>query len=382
MYFTTLLIKNLLRRKTRTLLTAVGVAIAVGATVALLGISDGFERSMAVSLEFRGTDVIVTASNVLDQLSSDLDESVGPAIESVRGVAEAAPGLIEIVAYSTETTDLSLLLQGWRPGSFLFNDLEIVAGRTLKPDDRRKAMLGATLAKNIGRRVGEAITLQQTEFEIVGVYRSLSVFENGAVTMPLAELQEVMFREGSVTGFNVVTDPDAADVDVDAICAAINALKDPAGRSLGLSAMPTKEYVSQSAHIRMAHGMAWMTSLIAVLVGTIGTLNTMIMSVIERVREISILRAIGWRKSRVVRMIVGEALLISLLGALLGALTAAALTRWLSSLPAASNFMEGSIASSVYLKGFVLALAVGLIGGLYPAYRASRLLPAEGLRHD
>jgi putative ABC transport system permease protein len=200
--------------------------------------------------------------------------------------------------------------------------------------------------------------------------------------MPLSQLQDAMLREGSVTGFNVILDSGLNDADDDDICGTISELTDENGRSLGRSAMPTKEYVSQSAHIRMAHGMAWVTSIIAVVVGAIGTLNTMIMSVVERVREISILRAIGWRKSRVVRMIVGEALLISVLGALFGAAAAAILTRWLSNQPAASGFLEGSLAPAVYGQGFVLALAVGLIGGLYPAFRAARLLPAEGLRHD
>jgi putative ABC transport system permease protein len=381
MRFTTLLFKNLLRRKTRTLLTAFGVAIAVGATVSLLGISEGFERSMVQSLELRGTDIIVTASNVLDQLSSDLDESYGERMLAIPGVKNVAAGLLEVVAYSTESTDISLLLQGWAPGSFLFEDLEMVEGRAFTADDRRKLMIGSTLAKNLGRGVGDKLSLQDAEFEIVGVYHSLSVFENGAATMPLAELQEIMLREGSVTGFNVIVDP-AAEGRVDEICAEITALKDDKGRSLGLSAMPTKEYVNQSAHIRMAHGMAWVTSIIAVVVGAIGTLNTMIMSVVERVREISILRAIGWRKSRVVRMIVGESLMISVVGAIVGALAAWALTRWLSAQPMASAFMEGSIAPSVFGWGFLLALLVGLIGGLYPAFRAARLLPAEGLRHD
>ncbi len=219
MRFTTLLIKNLLRRKTRTLLTAFGVAIAVGATVSLLGISDGIERSMELSLGFRGTDIIVTASNVLDQLSSDLDEANADRIKAVPGVEKIAPGLLEVVAYSTKSTDISMLLQGWVPGSFLFDDLEMVQGRPFTAADHRKVMIGATLAKNIGRGVGDSIVLQRVDFEIVGVYRSLSVFENGAVTMPLSELQEIMLRRGSVTGFNVVLDSQHADADVDAVCA-------------------------------------------------------------------------------------------------------------------------------------------------------------------
>jgi putative ABC transport system permease protein len=379
--FSTLLLKNLLRRKTRSLLTACGVAIAVAATVSLLGISDGFERSMAFSLEFRGTDIIVTAASVIDQLSSDLDESYGKRIAALPGVSKVAPGMLEVMAYSAKSTDVSLLLQGWVPGSFLFDDLQILQGRTLRQDDRRKALVGDTLAKNLGFKLGDRLKLQDTDFEVVGVYHSLSVFENGAVTLPLSELQETMLREGRVTGFSVILDP-AISADVHQVCDQIVALKDEKGRSLGLSAMPTKEYVSQSAHIKMAHGMAWVTSIIAVAVGGIGTLNTMIMSVVERVREISVLRAIGWRKSRVIRMIVGESLMISLVGAAAGALAAAALTWWLSTQPTASIFMEGSIAPVVYLKGLVLAVLVGLIGGFYPAVRASRLLPAEGLRHE
>lgn len=380
--FTTFLLKNLLRRKVRTLLTTVGVAIAVGATVALVGISDGFERSMEQSLAFRGTDIIVTASNVLDQLSSDLDASFADRIAALPEVDKVAPGLLEVVAYSTDTTDISMLLQGWIPGSFLFDDLEMTEGRTLTADDQNAVILGATLAENIGKGEGDRMIIQRQECDIVGVYRSLSVFENGAVTMPLETLQRLMLRDGSVTGFNVVLRTGGEPVDVDAVCRRIDAMADESGQSLGLSAMPTKQYVSQSAHIRLTHGMAWVTSLIAIVVGAVGTLNTMLMSVMERVREISILRAIGWRKSRVIRMIFGESLLICLVGAVIGVAAAIGFAKWLSTVPAASSFLEGSIAASVIGKGFLLALAVGLVGGLYPAYRASRLLPSEGLRHD
>ena len=381
MRFSTFLLKNLLRRKTRTLLAACGVAISVGAAVALLGITDGFERSMVDSFQFRGTDIIVTASNVLDQLSSELEQSFGDRILELPGVDKVAPGLLEVIAYSTDYSDLSVLLQGWVPGSFLFDDLELLEGRFFTSDDHRALLLGETLARNIERGVGDTIVVQREEFEVVGIYRSLSVFENGAITLSLAELQEILLHDKSVTGFNVVVAQQGGP-EIDEICKNIASLTDANGRSLGLSAMPTKEYVSQSAHIRMAHGMAWMTSIIAILVGTVGTLNTMIMSVVERIREISILRAIGWRKSRVVRMIVGESLLISVAGAVVGAVLAVLLTRFLSRLPAASNFLEGSIAPVVFAKGFALALLVGLVGGVYPAIRAARLLPSEGLRHD
>ena len=135
-------------------------------------------------------------------------------------------------------------------------------------------------------------------------------------------------------------------------------------------------------HIQVSRAMAWMTSIVAVLIGGIGMLNTMLMSVMERVREIGILRAVGWRKSRVVGMVLGEALVLSLIGAFFGILGAVLLTRFLATLPRVNGFLTGEIAPSVMLQGLGIAIIVGLLGGLYPAWRAARLLPTEAVRHE
>ena len=154
------------------------------------------------------------------------------------------------------------------------------------------------------------------------------------------------------------------------------------GRLVSLSAMPAKDFVKSSFQIKIAHAMAWITSAIAIIVGSIGVFNTMIMSVVERVREISILRAIGWKKSRVVRMILGEALILSLVGAALGIVGAVLLVHWLTNLPAVAGFIAGTIADVVLAQGGAVGLGRRLLGGAYPAWRATQLLPSEGLRHE
>ncbi len=384
MWFSTFLLKNLLRRKTRTLLTSCGVAVAVGTTIALLGLSDSFERGTLNDLQQRGIDIIVIEKGVLDQLSSDLQESAGEQIRAIPGVVAVEPAMVELVGYSDPNTGntINVLLQGWRPESFQFHEFEIIEGRHLRPTDERGILLGSTLADNVKKGAGDTFVLNEEELEVVGVYRSFSAFESGGAVMPLSALQAMSFREGRATGFSVIMQHGSDAPDADEVAEQINQLKDNEGRSFNLHARPSKEYSEESFHIKMAHAMALMTSFIAVFVGAIGMLNTMIMSVVERVREISILRAIGWRKSRVVSMILGESLILSVLGGALGAVGAVALVSLLTKLPTVAGFMTGEIAPVVIAKGLLLALAVGVLGGAFPAYRAAQLLPSEGLRSE
>jgi putative ABC transport system permease protein len=145
--------------------------------------------------------------------------------------------------------------------------------------------------------------------------------------------------------------------------------------------MPGKEYADTASELKLARSAAWLTSTVALIVGAIGTLNTMVMSVFERVQEIGVLRAIGWKKSRVMRWILLESLLLALVGAILGTLIGAASTRFLSTLPIATRLISGEIEPTIVAQGFAIALFVGLLGGAYPAYRAARFLPTEALRH-
>ena len=121
---------------------------------------------------------------------------------------------------------------------------------------------------------------------------------------------------------------------------------------------------------------------LGLLIGVIGMLNTMVMSVVERTQEIGILRAVGWPPGRVVRMILGESLLLGLAAAAVGTAGAVAVSYALTQFPQVNGFVEGGIAPTVVAEGLGITLAIGLLGGLYPAVRAARLLPTEAIRHD
>jgi putative ABC transport system permease protein len=192
---------------------------------------------------------------------------------------------------------------------------------------------------------------------------------------PLRSLQRLMLREGEVTMFGVVAqdrDPETLKGIAEAISAS-----DPK-----LEAQVADEMAKRSTEIRVARSFAWLTSMIALAIGSIGMLNTMMMAVFERTREIAMLRAIGWKRRRVIAMILGEATLLSIAGSILGIMLAVILVRFLANLPASGRLVEGDVSPSVMLQGLVLAVLLGLIGGLYPAWSAAKLPPVEGLRHD
>jgi putative ABC transport system permease protein len=117
-------------------------------------------------------------------------------------------------------------------------------------------------------------------------------------------------------------------------------------------------------------------------VGGIGMMNTVFMSVFERTREIGVLRALGWRRTRVLGMIVREAILLGGLGGLAGILLGIGLGRLLLMIPLMGAMLEPRYSPELMLRALVLALVLGAIASLYPAWWASRLDPLEALRYE
>lgn len=382
MYFVTFVFKSLLQRKLRSALTCVGVAVAVAAVVALVGVSRGFERSFGQLYERRGVDLVVLRAGIAERLTSNVDERIGARLQVMPGVRAVTSVLLDIVSFENSSF-IGVPVQGWPVDSFMFDDLKILTGRRLHAGDTKVVMLGGVLANNLDKRVGDTIEIEGEECKIVGTFESFNVFENGSAVVLLGDLQRLMDRRQQVTGFMIVLDntPDK-EAQLAALRTEIQAMTDARGRPLHLAAMATQDHVRTTLEIRVTHSMAWLTSAIALFIGTIGMINTMLMSVFERTQEIGILRALGWKKMRVLRMILLESLTLSMVGAVLGVAGGILLTQLLIMLPDAGGLVSGDIDATVIAQSIGIALLVGLFGGLYPAFRAARLLPTEAMRHE
>ncbi len=385
MYFVTFILKNQTRRPARTALTVIGLTVALGSTIALLAISDNVTRGVDESYVRRGIDLVVTAAGKTDQLSSDFSEKLVDEARRIPGVRDVSPAMVELIELTRESgSSMNVLVQGWRSDSVGFEGITILSGRRLQAGDQGKVMLGVTIAENLGKTVGDTVTIQGEPFEVIGVIRSFVVFENGSATMLLDEVQRMMGRIGRVTGFTIRVEKSSPDAtaEVEAVRQAVSALHDPKDPTVRLAAQTTQNYVDTMAHLKMVRAMTWMVSLIALLVGVFSMLNTMIMSVFERVQEIGILRAVGWSRTRLVAMVLGESVCLGLAAAVLGIAGAFALTYLLTLSPKVNGFIEGGVSPFVMAEGVGLTILIGLVGGAYPAWRAASLLPTEAIRHD
>ena len=383
MHFVDFVLRNLLRRRVRTALTVVGVSVAIAAVVALLSITGGFERSTKDAYDTHGVDLVVVRAGVSERETSTLDEALADRLQNLPGVDKVTMGLWEDVEF--ESLESPRRLNGWPHDCFFYDSLTILpGGRTLTPNDSHAVLLGKTLAGALGKKAGDEVVIESNKFNVVGIYESGSMVDNNAAYVLLPDLQALMQRKGEVSEFDIALRKDIADREAAMLKLRneIENLKSEDGKKVGLAAQATEDFVRSGNQIRLAHAMAWVTSAIALIVGSIGMLNTMIVSVLERTQEIGILRAIGWRKTRIMKMILVESFTLSFAGAIFGILLAYVLIRVLAGFPIAQGFVRGDITMQVVLMAYLISVLLGLVGGAYPALRGASLPPTEALRYE
>ena len=146
--------------------------------------------------------------------------------------------------------------------------------------------------------------------------------------------------------------------------------------------MPMRDFVASDTEMGLLVGMAKGTSAIAIFLSSLGVLNTMLMSVTERTRELGILRAIGWSRSLIVRMILGESLMLCVAGVVLGTAFAWVSVLILATCPFTRTLVPPGLSLTAVVVGAAVGVLAGIAGAAYPAYRATGVDPTEALRYE
>ena len=203
MRFLSLVLRNVLQRRLRSLLTICGVATAVAAVVALVGIARNYERAQREAYEAGGVDLMVVRAGSIQRISSVLDAQLEQRIRLLPGVVQASAGLMDVVSFPDR--DLyGVIVQGLRTDSKTVLGLEMVSGRRVTDGDERSIMLGSLLAQTLDKTAGDSLEVMEgSAFRIVGVFRSQNLLDNNSIIMPLEQLQSLMARAGEATFFAV-----------------------------------------------------------------------------------------------------------------------------------------------------------------------------------
>ena len=369
MSFVTVVIRGLTRRRTRTTLTLLGISIGIAAVVALVGLSRGLNKSWAVGMKARGTDVVV--SNMTSSLvPKPFNATVRDQIAHLPRIAATCALLVDLM--SVENTEM-IMVSGREWGGFAWGNLKLVSGRMPNDAQEKAVVLGRTAADVLKKKVGDPIQIETAELKVVGIVDGNAWVENGSVILSLPLLQEITGDQDRINVIDVRLKPGTSRPDVQRLCEQIDQLI-PEARAIVAS-----ENLNQSEISRIVGAMSWSTSLLAVLVGVLGVMNTMLMNVFERTPEICVLLALGWKRRRIVELVLWESAILGLLGGIIGVFIGVLGVRLLGATPSIRGLLEPDIGMRLLAVSVAIAIVVGVVSGLYPAWRSSKVTPSQAL---
>jgi len=396
-------IDAILANRMRSILTMLGVIIGVASVIALMAIGNGFSEDITGEITSIGTNLInISTDNdgsggypalSLNDVNALADQQMVPSVNEVTARIDGN----RVVVYGGES--MNTTISGVLANYLSMNNLdEFQLGDGLTQNDldtyARVAVMGAGVASDLfGTEfpIGEQIRVNGVSYEVVGVLEEsgggLAGNTDNTVYVPLTTAQSRIYTDRTRSGEKIVTAITAQAASTEEVESAINevtsVLRDRHGINYGddddftifdqASLLDTVNSIVGSLTAFLGAIAA-----ISLLVGGIGIMNIMLVSVTERTREIGIRKAIGALRRDILSQFLLESMVLSLLGGLLGILLG-----WGISIVAGNIFdltMSVDLGTILLSAGF--AAAVGLIFGIYPAWRASNLRPIEALRYE
>jgi len=389
----------------RSLLTLLGIVIGASTVVAMMGLVEGFRLRVNSDLEGLGAGSFqvqkwpVTFGHV-DRAKynrrRDLTREQGEALRSLPHVAHVSieayhNGRPEKIATRERATRPNVSVGGGNPDYQYANAVTIAEGRFFNDVDVTMGGLVAVIGADVAdllfpgeSPVGKEIRLRSTPFTVVGVAErrgaTLGQSQDNWVIVPIDPYNRVT---GRVTNHNIAiqaTSPEDAGKAQDEVVARLRSLRGLRGIEENDFEIYSNETLTGTfnSFAAVVAAATFAVTLLALVVGGIGVMNIMLVSVAERTREIGVRMALGARRRRILSQFVIEAVTLSLLGGVLGVLLGAGgavLAREVWNVPA-------SIPAWAVLLSLLSASGAGLVFGIYPAIRASRLDPVEAMRTE
>ena len=371
MSFLSLMLRNLRARRIRVGLSAVAVAVGV-MTVVTIGIVTSSLRSTAVSILSTGkADFTVAQRNVSDILYSNLDPAKVARIRAFPGVRNAVGVLVAVAKIPGAPLFLQLGVPADELGKF---GVLITEGHPYSPASTTQIMLGWRASETLQKNVGDLLTIDSTTYQVAGIFNTGQVYADSGAMLPLSTLQSSENKPGDVT---LVVVQAAQGFPIDPLRKNIErAMPEVA------TVRTESEFGNVDRNLVLISAADRGATIMALLIGGVIVLNTMLLSFFERTREFGVLRALGWSRRRLFSLVVGEAALISVIGAAVGVGLSFLATAILQHLASLRGILHPAYSPGIFARALVIAAGVALIGALYPASRAALLSPQDAIRRE
>jgi putative ABC transport system permease protein len=398
-------LESLTSNKLRSGLTILGIVIGVAAVIAMLAVGSGAENTITGSIEGIGTNVLFVFRGGSDEVRnpkpltlSDAEALADPfAAPSVVGVAPTLQGNVEITA-NGEGTITSVV--GATPEYSTVREWPVTEGAFVTEADllgrNSVVVLGVGVAEDLFDRkdglVGETVRIEGQPFRVIGVMEEKGGnsfgSEDDTIFIPLSTAQARLLRRSTADRVDLILVQAASADLVDQATEEVSQILRTRHRTMvgedDFTIINQQDILSTAATITnvltiFLGGIAG----ISLLVGGIGIMNIMLVSVIERTREIGLRKAMGARKRDILIQFLTESVLLSLFGGLIGILLGWGIGEVVGRIAAASGTdLVPEVGMDAILLATIFSSAVGLFFGLYPANRAASLEPVEALRYE
>ncbi len=392
--------RNLLTRPVRTALALIGLSIPILGVMGLFSLSGGLRNMVGDTLS-RVEGLMVLRENAPSPVLSTLSASLGADLKTLKGVREVAPEVWGI-APNIEGRNMISGLLSRGAGSLLDQPViqgqDIVAhlhlksavypralrekgeGRFLNASDigKRNVVISRKVARDYAkdkgapRKVGDSINIGGKAFTIVGLYETGSMIFDTVMVMDISTARALLnVSKETVSSYYIEAENPSEN---DAIGATIEK------EHPGVEARSMNEFMSNfGALMGQVDKLLLMTVSLALLVGVVGIINTMLMSTSERFVEFGVLRTNGWSRSNLLTLVTLESAYLGLLSGVVGCVLAVALVAGINQFAEAGG-VRLTMPPWLFALGIGLSVVTGTLGGLYPAYRAARLQPMDAIR--